>query len=41
MARMPSGSERAALSLKDAEPVLELTRLTLEQRRAGRSRSTS
>lgn len=30
MARMPSGNERAALSLKDAEPVLELTRLTLD-----------
>ncbi|AXI71994.1 GntR family transcriptional regulator [Streptomyces cavourensis] len=30
VARMPSGSERAALSLKDGEPVLELTRLTLD-----------
>ncbi|MFJ8774212.1 GntR family transcriptional regulator [Streptomyces microflavus] len=30
VARMPSGSERAALLLKDAEPVLELTRLTLD-----------
>ncbi|WP_112491307.1 GntR family transcriptional regulator [Streptomyces bacillaris] len=30
VARMPSESERAALSLKDGEPVLELTRLTLD-----------
>ncbi|PWS44398.1 UTRA domain-containing protein [Streptomyces sp. ZEA17I] len=30
VARTPSGSERAALSLKDGEPVLELTRLTLD-----------
>ncbi|MEW2066151.1 UTRA domain-containing protein [Streptomyces sp. NPDC007346] len=30
VARMPSESERATLSLKDGEPVLELTRLTLD-----------
>ncbi|MEU8624877.1 UTRA domain-containing protein [Streptomyces sp. NPDC048669] len=30
VARMPSGSERAALSLAASEPVLELTRLTLD-----------
>ncbi|MFJ6810498.1 GntR family transcriptional regulator [Streptomyces anulatus] len=29
-ARMPSGSERASLSLKADEPVLELTRLTFD-----------